>query len=147
AAASAHGIGTGLSLECADSCAAGLDLNHAHTLPGTLTVCVAIMQVGGVLAAPLMGELSDRLGRRRILTAGMLAASVAIVLVVVVQIDWLLVGVMAVLGFFVYSLRPIMQAWALEHSDEQVAGTVTSLLFAAQSGLGAVAPLVGGLLA
>jgi len=105
------------------------------------------MQVGGVLAAPLMGELSDRLGRRRILTAGMLAASVAIVLVVLVQIDWLLVGVMAVLGFFVYSLRPIMQAWALEHSDEQVAGTVTSLLFAAQSGLGAVAPLVGGLLA
>ena len=47
----------------------------------------------------------------------------------------------AVLGFFLYAIRPVMQAWILETTPKNMGGTSIGILFGAQSLGASVAPL------
>ena len=53
----------------------------------------------------------------------------------------------AVLGFFLYAIRPVMQAWLLETTPKNMGGTSIGILFGAQSLGASVAPLLGGMIA
>jgi MFS family permease len=53
----------------------------------------------------------------------------------------------AVLGFFLYAIRPVMQAWLLETTPKNMGGTSIGILFGAQSLGSSVAPLLGGVIA
>lgn len=121
-----------------------LELGYSPFLVG---LYITIMQGGGLIAAPLMGKLSDSVGRRKIIFSGMVMTSVLVVAVVFIQIDWLLITTLALLGFFLYSLRPVMQAWIMSSTKESMSGTTTSLLFTTQSVLAALTPLIGGIIA
>ncbi len=110
-------------------------------------IYVTILQAGGMLAAPVAGHFSDKVGARKVIMSGMVMTSIMIVVFVLVQNDWLLIICIGLLGFFLYSLRPVMQAWAMERTSQKMAGTTTSLLFTTQSILSSSSPLIGGLLA
>ena len=51
------------------------------------------------------------------------------------------------LGFFLYAIRPVMQAWLLETTPKNMGGTSIGILFGAQSLGASVAPLLGGMIA
>ncbi|WP_017727539.1 MFS transporter [Halalkalibacterium ligniniphilum] len=121
-----------------------LELGYSPFLVG---LYITVMQAGGLIAAPLMGKLSDNVGRRKIIFSGMIITSVLVVAVVFIQIDWLLITTLAILGFFLYSLRPVMQAWIMSSTKKSMSGTTTSLLFTTQSMLAALTPLIGGMIA
>jgi sugar phosphate permease len=53
----------------------------------------------------------------------------------------------AVLGFFLYAIRPVIQAWLLETTPKNMGGSSIGILFGAQSLGASVAPLIGGLIA
>jgi MFS family permease len=53
----------------------------------------------------------------------------------------------AILGFFLYAIRPVMQAWLLETTPKNMGGTSIGVLFGAQSLGASVAPLLGGIIA
>jgi sugar phosphate permease len=53
----------------------------------------------------------------------------------------------AVLGFFLYAIRPVMQAWLLETTPKNMGGTSIGVLFGAQSLGSAAAPLMAGMIA
>ncbi len=53
----------------------------------------------------------------------------------------------AVLGFFLYAIRPVIQAWLLETTPKNMGGSSIGVLFGAQSLGASVAPLLGGLIA
>ena len=53
----------------------------------------------------------------------------------------------AVLGFFLYAIRPVMQAWILETTPRNMGGTSIGILFGAQSLGASVAPLAAGIIA
>jgi sugar phosphate permease len=53
----------------------------------------------------------------------------------------------AILGFFLYAIRPVMQAWLLETTPKNMGGTSIGILFGAQSLGASVAPLIGGIIA
>jgi MFS family permease len=53
----------------------------------------------------------------------------------------------AVLGFFLYAIRPVLQAWLLESTPKNMGGTSIGILFGAQSLGASVAPLIGGMIA
>ena len=57
------------------------------------------------------------------------------------------VGLVAVLGFFLYAIRPVLQAWLLETTPKNMGGTSIGVLFATQALGSAVGPLIGGMLA
>ena len=59
----------------------------------------------------------------------------------------LFVFLIAVLGFFLYAARPIMQAWMLEATPRNMGGTSIGLMFGMQSGGQALAPILGGMVA
>jgi predicted MFS family arabinose efflux permease len=54
------------------------------------------------------------------------------------------VAFIAVLGFFLYAIRPVMQAWILETTPKNMGGTSIGVLFGAQALGSSVGPLLGG---
>lgn len=108
---------------------------------------MAIVQGAGIISGPLSGSLSDRFGRRPLIAAGMVSTSVMLIVLMLLRIEWLFVLVLALIGFFLYSTQPVLNAWALDIAPPQLGGTSIGILFASQSLLGGLAPVIGGLLA
>jgi MFS family permease len=103
--------------------------------------------VAGFVAAPIAGHLSDTMGGRSILISCLGASGVVLLLMTLVGGTGMFVFLIAVLGFFLYAVRPIMQAWMLEATPVHMGGTGIGLLFGMQSGAQAIAPILGGLVA
>jgi MFS family permease len=108
---------------------------------------LAVLQVGGIVASPIAGAVSDRIGRRPVVLAG-LGATTAIIaaLTFVTSIPVYVAGV-AFLGFFMYALRPVIHGWMMDLAPKELGASVTSLVFGTQSSLAALMPVVGGALA
>src|SRR5258707_6324025 len=53
----------------------------------------------------------------------------------------------AVLGFFLYAIRPVLQAWLLESTPRNMGGTSIGVLFRAQALGSSIRPLLLGLVA
>ncbi|WP_018992955.1 MFS transporter [Aromatoleum evansii] len=110
-------------------------------------VCLFVLQAAGFAAAPVAGHLSDRMGRRQVVTASMAATAAVLLSTAVAGSSAIFVAFVAVLGFFLYAVRPVMQAWLLEVTPKTVGGTTIGILFATQAAGSALGPMIGGLLA
>lgn len=105
------------------------------------------LQAAGFAASPVAGHLSDRMGRRGIMVTSMSMTAVVLVFMALAGRSQAFVAFVAVLGFFLYAIRPVMQAWLLETTPKNMGGTSIGILFGAQALGSSVAPLVGGLIA
>ncbi len=106
-----------------------------------------LLQVAGLAASPVAGHLSDKMGRRSVATACMATTAVVLVFMAVAGRSPAFVFFIAVLGFFLYALRPVLQAWTLEVTPRHMGGSSIGMLFGAQAFGASVAPLLGGLIA
>ena len=105
------------------------------------------LQAAGFAASPIAGHLSDRMGRRRIMLTSMLMTAVVLVFMAVAGRSTAFVVFIAVLGFFLYAIRPVMQAWILESTPKNMGGTSIGILFGAQALGASIAPLIAGIIA
>ena len=87
------------------------------------------------------------MGRRSILMSCLAGSAVVLLLMTLAGGTSLFVFLIAVLGFFLYAVRPIMQAWMLEATPAHMGGTGIGLMFGMQSGAQAIAPILGGMIA
>jgi MFS family permease len=108
---------------------------------------MAVVQGAGIVSGPISGGLSDRLGRRPLIAAGMVSTSVMLVILMALRLEWLFVLALALIGFFLFSTQPVLNAWALDIAPPGLGGTSIGMLFASQSLLGGIAPIVGGYIA
>ena len=106
-----------------------------------------VLQAAGLAASPIAGHLSDKLGRRSVLMTSMAMTAVVLVFMAVAGKSQAFVFFIAVLGFFLYAIRPVVQAWILESTPKNMGGSSIGILFGAQSLGAAVSPLLGGLIA
>jgi len=110
-------------------------------------ICITVLQVAGFVASPIGGHLSDTMGRKRVITASMVLTAVMIVGMAFAGKSVLFVVFIALVGFFLYAMRSVLQAWAIESVPKNLAGTGVGLQFGI-TGLGAaVSPTIFGMIA
>ncbi|OAI52355.1 hypothetical protein AYO46_05750 [Betaproteobacteria bacterium SCGC AG-212-J23] len=122
----------------------------AHDLgysPAWVGACLFLLQAAGFAAAPVAGHFSDRMGRKHILVGSMLSSGAVLALMAFAGGSPLFIGLVAVLGFFLYATRPVIQAWLLETTPRNMGGSSIGILFGAQAAGGALGPLLGGMVA
>ena len=105
------------------------------------------LQAAGLAASPVAGHLSDKIGRRSVMTVSMAMAAAVLLFMAVAGKSNAFVFFVAVLGFFLYAVRPVIQAWLLESTPKNMGGSSIGILFGAQSLGASVSPLLGGLIA
>jgi len=120
--------------------------NELHVRPALMGLYLAVVQASGMVATPIAGALSDRLGPKRVATAGMFTTSVVLVGFAALNVGPGFVFALAVLGFFVYSMRPAIFRWAIGVVPREYEGTAVGMLFTTQAVLPTAMPLVGGYL-
>jgi MFS family permease len=115
--------------------------------PFIVGACLFALQAAGFAAAPVAGHLSDRIGRKTILMGSMGTTALVLVAMAFAGGTALFVGLVALLGFFLYANRPVIQAWLLEATPRNMGGSSIGILFGAQAIGAAIGPLLAGMVA
>ena len=115
--------------------------------PFVVGVCMSAMQVAGFAASPIGGHLSDKLGRKRIVMSSMVLTCVMIVFMALAGKSFTFVLFIALVGFFLYAMRPVLQAWAVEATPRELAGSGVGLQFGIQHIGASISPALFGMIA
>ncbi|MEK6593202.1 MAG: MFS transporter [Pseudomonadota bacterium] len=115
--------------------------------PFVVGICLSLLQVAGFIAAPFAGHLSDKMGRKRIVMSSMALTGIMIAGMALAGKSVLFVVFIALVGFFLYAMRPVLQAWAVESTPKHLAGTGVGLQFGIQAIGASVAPAIFGMIA
>lgn len=127
-----------------------LPLYLSHNLgysPTGVGFALFLLQAVAFTSAPLAGYASDRLSRKRVMSAALSMTALVIVLMALAGRSPWVIGLIALLGFFMYATRPVIQAWSLEAAPAALGGTVVGIMFGVQALGSAVSPWAGGLIA
>jgi MFS transporter, FSR family, fosmidomycin resistance protein len=115
--------------------------------PFLVGASMTVIQVAGFIAGPIGGHLSDKMGRRRVVMASMALSGVMLAGMVLVGESPLFVVFIALVGFFLYAMRAVLQAWAIESAPKNLAGSTVGLQFGITSLGAAASPVLFGLVA
>jgi predicted MFS family arabinose efflux permease len=116
-----------------------LGLNYA-----ALGLHIALLVGVGVVAAPLVGYISDRAGRKLVLIPEMLGLCALTALLVPFGEGFGLIIILALMGLFFFSDQPILTAAALDVVGEEVAASTLGVFSFSRFVLAAASPLIAG---
>ncbi|HEX9081753.1 MAG TPA: MFS transporter [Holophagaceae bacterium] len=127
-----------------------LDMDHRLTLSASaIGLCFAAAALAHTFTSPLMGRLSDRVGRVRVLRVGLVLVVLLLPLPALLPKPWMVMGAMMALGSSAsFLMSPCSPAVAdqVERLGSQSYASAFSILNLAYSVGMMVGPLVGGAL-
>jgi MFS family permease len=115
--------------------------------PLWIGACMFALQAAGFIAAPIAGHLSDTIGRRQIIVSSMSMTAVVLLAMIMAGGTIWFVLLVAVLGFFLFAVRAVLQAWLLDATPPGLGGSAIGILFGAQAAGAAIGPICAGMLA
>jgi FSR family fosmidomycin resistance protein-like MFS transporter len=107
---------------------------------------ISLLTLAGIASTPVLGILSDKLGRRPVITFSFGAISLLVLAFLWADDGWMLSVTMVALGVFLFSIMPVIVAAAMDSTDRGSEGTSIAVLFAGGALIGAAAPIVAGAL-
>ena len=113
--------------------------------PGTVAIILSLSMTAGIVSQPVMGYLSDRIGRKPVLVGGTGLVMLSSFAFAVAQPGIQLFAAIVVKGAFSFSLHHIFVAAALDAVKGVSQSTVVSLIYGAGF-LGTFSPAVAGLI-
>ena len=121
--------------------------NVLQVSPWLMGIAITGMHLGGVIVSPIAGTISDRIGRRPVVLSGLSATTVIILLLPFIPNATVFIAVVAMLGFVLYAVLPVIHSWMMDLAPSGVSASATSLLFGTQAALSVLMPLIGGAVA
>jgi MFS family permease len=108
---------------------------------------ISVAHTAGMISTPLAGVISDRSGRKPVLSTGLISTSIVLFVLAYFRVNWLFIAVLALLGFFLYAIRPVIWAWVLDLGPKDMGGTTVSVFSGAQSLFSSLSPVLCGFIA
>ena len=105
---------------------------------------IGLLIMVGIVAKPIAGYLSDRLGRKQVLTPGLIWSGAICILMIFNGEGLILTVFIALLGLFLYPDQPILTAAILDRVDQSVASTALGLSSFVTFLMSATSPLIAG---
>ena len=103
---------------------------------------IALLTGAGAISSPILGQLSDKLGRKQVLVPGLAIAAVLPFLVVPAGNGILVPLVMAAMGLFSFALHQVMLAGILDAAARGTEATVAGLVFGINGAVGFASTLL-----
>ena len=105
---------------------------------------IALLVGVGVVSTPVIGYISDRVGRKLVLVPGMLTLCALTALLVPFGDGLGLIIILALLGIFYFSDQPILTAAALDVVGQKVAASALGVFSFSRFVLAAGSPIIAG---
>ena len=105
------------------------------------------IQLGAVFGGPIVGTLSDRVGRRPVVIYSLIISAIVLIIIPLLENVYLFILMSSLAGCSLYSIRPVIHSWTMDISADQTSGSAISMLFTAQATLTGLIPIIGGLTA
>jgi len=117
------------------------ELDYSDTFVG---VHIALITMAGIVSTPVMGNISDRIGRRPVIAFAMSSMTVLIFLFLQFDSGLAMTALIAVLGLFFFSVVPVIIAAAMDMIDKGSEGSGTALMFSGGAVIGSFTPIAAG---
>ncbi|MEE8442466.1 MAG: MFS transporter [Dehalococcoidia bacterium] len=113
----------------------------------TLGLYMSLANVGGIVSQPLMGYVSDRLGRKVVLAPSLAILAVSILGLYLAPPGWFFALVVLTMGAFAFPLMSIHLAAAMDLTEGGGQATAVSLVFGSAVVVSGITPAIAGILA
>ncbi len=108
-------------------------------------VHVALVTGFGIVAGPLIGGLSDRVGRRPVIVGVLVAKTLIALGMALVGSGWMFTVLVAMMGAFLYGAGALLQASALDLTEgRRVEGSMIGLMWGVNAAFVGASPLLVG---
>ena len=105
---------------------------------------VTLLTLFGIVFTPVMGQASDRIGRRPVIFLGLSAMTILIFCLPFFGTGWSFTIILACLGLFLHSVQPVMLATAMDAVKKGTESSGIALIFTGQAVLAAISPVIAG---
>ena len=102
------------------------------------------MMGSGIASQPVLGYLSDKVGRKMVIVPSLILMGIFEILLVWSGAGVLLIFVSIAIGLFIYSVGAVIQAAALDATPEHTGAMTIALLFGSSSLFGIPSPTIAG---
>lgn len=119
-------------------------LNDLGMTPFIRNLHLGLLMLVGIFSTPVVGYLSDHLGRKEVLVPGLVLLGVMAFFLGGSGVGWWLIIIIALMGVFLFGDQPILTALALDVAGDELPTTVLGILSLERFLLSAISPLIAG---